>query len=117
MAPQLVEAEEPKQSMGPAPWRGTHAVFLHGSSRRMILSEKPTTPSPLRGRGRLSGIKPYEPPWPPSPPGGRPPAGVVWPPSGVDECDGAAGLWELPEEGMLGRGAIGGGGAGRGAAG
>src|SRR5260221_77192 len=42
----------------------------------------------------------YEPPWPPSPPGGRPPGGV-------DECcDGAAGLGVLPAEGMLGRGAI-----------
>jgi hypothetical protein len=59
----------------------------------------------------------YEPPWPPSPlpPGGRPPPGV-WPPIGVEECcgvdeccDGAAGLWVLPAEGMLGRGAIGGG--------
>jgi hypothetical protein len=68
----------------------------------------------------------YEPLWPPSllPPGGRPLPGV-WPPIGVEECcgvdeccEGAAGLWALPAEGMLGRGAIGGGGAaGRGAAG
>jgi hypothetical protein len=43
------------------------------------------------------------------------------PPMGFGEfgecCDGAAGLWVPPAEGMLGRGAIGGVGAGRGAAG
>jgi hypothetical protein len=70
----------------------------------------------------------YEPPWPPSLPGGRPPAGGD-PPIGVGEfgecCVGVAGLWVglwgglwlLPAAGMLGRGAGGGGAAGRGAGG